>query len=170
MNTKTPETGSPSSTPRTHGEDIDHAGHVDTGIMSRRWIYLGSLVLLVAILVTGLIAFRDVHRNNEANRKADQLRSALAAAGLPQPDKDLIVRSLGTDGGPVCENPGDALRNGVDRVGLGNGAAGPGQRPVIGSSRIAAAERIVLQTYCPGKVAEFDDEIDDLKFDDVLEP
>jgi hypothetical protein len=164
MNTKAPH-------PKAHhaqGEDIDHAEHVDTGIMSRRWIYIGSAVLLVAIMVTGIIAYSGVHKTNEANNKANELRSALAAAGLPQPDKDLIVRTLGTDGGPVCEDPGQALRNGADRVGLANGAAGPGQRPIIGSARIVEAERIVLQTYCPDKVDDFDDEIDDLKFDDVV--
>ncbi|MGW0663756.1 hypothetical protein [Streptodolium elevatio] len=158
---------------KTHhvqGEDVDHAGHVDTGIMSRRWIYVGSLVLLLGLLISGIVAYNSVHRTNQATDKANQLRAALGAAGLPQPDTDLIVRNLGTDGGIVCEDPGDALRQGVDRVSLNNGAAGPGQRPIIGSARVAQAERIVLQTYCPDKVAAFDNEIDDLKFDDVVEP
>jgi hypothetical protein len=158
---------------RTHhvqGEDIDHAGHVDVGIMSRRWIYIGSLVLLVGLLVGGIIAYNGVHKTNQATAKANELRSALAAAGLPQPDTDLLVRNLGTDGGAVCEDPGDALRQGADRVSLNNGAAGPGQRPIIGSGRVVRAERIVLQTYCPDKVAAFDDEVDDLKFDDIVEP
>ncbi|WTW92238.1 hypothetical protein OG216_02110 [Streptomycetaceae bacterium NBC_01309] len=158
---------------KTHhvsGEDIDHAGHVDVGIMSRRWIYVGSVVLLVGLLISGLVAYNSVRKTNQATEKANQLRSALAAAGLPQPDTDLIVRNLGTDGGLVCEDPGDALRQGVDRISLNNGAAGPGQRPIIGSGRVVQAERIVLQTYCPDKVAGFDDEINDLKFDDVVEP
>lgn len=158
--------------PKQHhglGEDIDHAGHVDTGIMSRRWIYIGSLVLLIGLLITGIVSFRNIHRTNEANNKANQLRDSLVAAGLPAPDHDTIVRLFGTDGGAVCEDPGQALRNGADRVGLGNGAAGPGQRPVIGPSVVVEAERIILQTYCPNKVADFDNEVDDLKFDDVAE-
>lgn len=158
------------STEKTHhlGADIDHAGHVDTGIMSRRWIYIGSVVLLVGILVSGLLAWNNVHKTNEATNKAHALQDAFEAAGLPVPDTDLIIRNLGTDGGAVCDNPENALRNGIDRIGLDNGASGPGQRPIIGSGRIVQAERIVLQTYCPGKVDDFDDEVGDLKFDDVV--
>ncbi|MDI2127642.1 hypothetical protein [Yinghuangia seranimata] len=165
MNTKAPHTS-------THhlGEDVDHAGHVDTGIMSRRWIYIGSVVLLVGLLIGGILAYRDVRQTNEATDKANELRETLTAAGLPAPSTDTITRTLGTDGGPVCEDPGKALHNGVDRVGLDNGAAGPGLRPVIGTARIAQAERIVLQTYCPDKVDDFDDELGDLTFDDVVKP
>lgn len=161
-------TSSPEKTHHHLGEDVDHAGHVDTGLMSRRWIYIGAVVVLVGMLVAGLVSWSNIKATNEATNKANQLKNALAAANLPVPTTDQIIRVLGTDGGAVCADPATALRNGIDRVGLTNGAAGPGQRPTIGAARVVDAERIVLQTYCPGKVDDFNDQVRHLKFDDVV--
>ncbi|MEU6877434.1 hypothetical protein [Streptomyces sp. NPDC046712] len=44
---------------------------------------------------------------------------------------------------------------------LSHGATGPGARPVIADGEAIAAERIVLQVYCPDTVDDFDESVDE---------
>ncbi|MEU8529272.1 MULTISPECIES: hypothetical protein [Streptomyces] len=128
-----------------------------------RWVYIGAIVILLAMVVIGLIQFRSVKQNNDTYAKAQELSKELVAAGYPAPDIDVVEQLLGTDGGAVCEDPGSTLKRALWNVQqLSNGATGPGQRPVIGDTRAVELERIVLQVYCPDKVDEFDEDIDDL--------
>ncbi|MFF8771473.1 hypothetical protein [Kitasatospora sp. NPDC015120] len=133
-----------------------------------RWIYLGAIVLLVAMLVTGLLTYSQLHETNEANRKAQQLSEALAAAGYPVPSQDQIVHTLGEDGGAVCDDPAGALQQAQWKYGMSTGAAGPGQRPVLSDREVVLAETIVLSVYCPDKLAAIKDKIDDLKLEDTV--
>ncbi|WP_370413670.1 hypothetical protein [Streptomyces fradiae] len=134
-----------------------------------KWIYAGAVVILVGLVVTGLIRYSTVKRTGETSKKADQLSEALVKAGYPAPDKDTTERLLGTDGGQVCEAPGNALKTALYQIqALSNGATGPGMRPVIADSKAVEAERIVLQVYCPDKLDEFDDAVDDLKTDETV--
>ena len=49
-------------------------------------------------------------RPRRPSRRPQQLAQSSRQAGLPVPqDQDIIVRSLGDDGGAVCENPANAL-------------------------------------------------------------
>ncbi|MFF1785413.1 hypothetical protein ACFVX9_03000 [Kitasatospora sp. NPDC058243] len=133
-----------------------------------RWIYLGAIGLLVAMLITGLLSFTRLHATDQADRKAGQLARALGSAGYPVPARDQIVHTLGEDGGAVCANPSNALTQAQWTSGMSNGADGPGQRPVL-SDRIAVrAEAIVLSVYCPGRLAEIQDKIDDLNLQDTV--
>ncbi|MER5350339.1 hypothetical protein ABT093_08395 [Kitasatospora sp. NPDC002551] len=133
-----------------------------------RWIYLGAIVLLIGMLITGLLTYTQLHETNEANRKAQQLSEALTAAGYPVPSQDQIVHTLGEDGGAVCEDPAGALQQAQWKYGMSNGAAGPGQRPVLSDREVVFAEAIVLSVYCPDKLAAIKDKIDDLKLDDTV--
>ncbi|WP_329495601.1 hypothetical protein [Kitasatospora herbaricolor] len=133
-----------------------------------RWIYLGSIVVLVAMLVIGLLSFTQVHATNEAYRKASQLSDSLQAAGYPVPSQDQIVRTLGTDGGAVCSDPADALVQAQWKYGMSNGAAGPGQRPVLSDRQVVQGEAIVLSVYCPDKLADIQDRIDDFDLRDTV--
>ncbi|MFE6871919.1 hypothetical protein ACFVFS_35940 [Kitasatospora sp. NPDC057692] len=133
-----------------------------------RWIYLGAIVLLVGMLVTGLLTYTQLHDTNEANRKAKQLSEALAAAGYPVPSQNQIVHTLGEDGGAVCEDPAGALQQAQWKYGMANGAGGPGQRPVLSDREVVLAETIVLSVYCPDKLAAIKDKIDDLKLEDTV--
>ncbi|MEV6978681.1 hypothetical protein [Kitasatospora sp. NPDC093806] len=133
-----------------------------------RWIYLGAIVLLVAMLVTGLLTYSQLHQTNEANRKATQLSDALSAAGYPVPARSQIVHTLGEDGGAVCTDPADALTQAQWKYGMSNGAGGPGQRPVLSDREVVLAETIVLSVYCPDKLAAIRDKIDDLKLKDTV--
>ncbi|MFE5485927.1 hypothetical protein [Streptomyces sp. NPDC056527] len=134
-----------------------------------KWIYIGAIVVLVGLVVVGLVQYSAVRKNNQTAAKADELSAKLVAAGYPAPDTDITESILGTDGGPVCEDPGAALNNALWKVQqLSNGATGPGMRPVIADSKAVEIERIVLEVYCPDKVDDFDEDLDDLKTDDTV--
>ncbi|MET9671840.1 hypothetical protein ABZY68_01925 [Streptomyces sp. NPDC006482] len=133
-----------------------------------KWVYWGAIVLLVGLMVTGLIQYAAVRTNNQTQSKANELQEELVKAGYPAPDTDTIERLLGTDGGQVCEEPGNALKTALWKIQQSNGATGPGMRPVISDSKAVEAERIVLQVYCPDQLDEFDEDLDDLKTDDTV--
>lgn len=133
-----------------------------------RWIYVGAIVVLVAMVVVGLLTFTQQRATNESYRKADELISKLQADGYPAPDRGQVARTLGTDGGPVCADPASALRTGLQRVQMSNGAAGPGQRPVIVAARTVQAEALVLSVYCPDQLDDYQNRIKDIKTDDTV--
>ncbi|KOG36555.1 MULTISPECIES: hypothetical protein [Streptomyces] len=133
-----------------------------------KWIYWGAIVILVGLAITGVIRYAYVTTNAKTQSKANQLQQELVKAGYPSPDTDTVERLLGTDGGQVCEEPGNALKTALWKIQQSNGAAGPGQRPVISDTRAVEAERIVLQVYCPDELDDFDEALDDLKTDDTV--
>ncbi|MEU6619419.1 hypothetical protein ABZ926_01310 [Streptomyces litmocidini] len=133
-----------------------------------KWIYWGAIVILVGLVVTGIVRYESVKTGNETLSKANRLQEELVKAGYPSPDTDTVERLLGTDGGKVCEEPGNALKTALWKIQQANGAAGPGMRPVISDTKAVEAERIVLQVYCPDKVGDFQNEVEDLETDDTV--
>ncbi|MFF2503622.1 hypothetical protein ACFVTY_09665 [Streptomyces sp. NPDC058067] len=133
-----------------------------------RWIYLCAILLLLALVVIGLIQYDGVKTTNEAHKKAHQLSDALVAAGYSAPDTGGIVRTLGTDGGNVCDDPATALKSSLWKINLSNGSSGPGQRPVISDRRVVEAEALVLGVYCPDKLDRIQDRLDALRTDDTV--
>jgi hypothetical protein len=139
----------------------------DDGLGVIYWI-LGGVV--VVLLVIGLIAYSGEKKDEEAEQKAQELTQEFEQAGLPVPeDQDIIVRSLGTDGGAVCESPANALGRALLNDQITNGASFVGRRPVIIDRRILLGEALILETYCPDELEEFRDKFDDYKVDDVIE-
>ncbi|MFC6155872.1 hypothetical protein ACFWUU_04055 [Kribbella sp. NPDC058693] len=134
----------------------------------RSWIYITACVILAVLLIIGLLTFHSRKESNEADQKADQLIAALAATGSRTPDKDQIVRVLGSDGGATCEDPNNALGRAVLFTQLANGAAGPGARPVIVDSRALKGQLLIIQIYCPNELKDFQKFVEDLKTDDVV--
>jgi hypothetical protein len=133
------------------------------------WMYWLIGAVVVALMVIGLIVYDTQKDNSEAQAKAQQLTQNLEKAGLRAPeDQDIITSALGTDGGPVCENPASALGKAILIDQLTNGAGFVGRRPVIVDRRAVLGELVILQTYCPDKVQDFQDKIDDLKYDNVI--
>lgn len=131
----------------------------------RRWVVVGVLTILLAV---GLSTFRFQQRDPEANAKADHLSALLQAAGLPVPyDRDSITRVLGTDGGPVCDDPGSALHKAMLDGQLVNGAASVGQRPIRAEVNLVRGELLVLQVYCPEQLDQVRARIHDYVLDHV---
>ncbi|MGW4892749.1 hypothetical protein ACWEQL_10865 [Kitasatospora sp. NPDC004240] len=133
-----------------------------------RWIYICSIVLLVALAVVGLLTYTQQHATNEAHRKANQLNEARTAQGLPAVNVNNTALVLGTDGGAVCEDPNSALKQALWRVNLANGAGGPGMRPVIADSRILRAGAEIIKVYCPDKLDDYQEQLDSLKTEDTV--
>jgi hypothetical protein len=130
------------------------------------WILAGVTVILIVI---GLITWSSGKEDQEARDKAAELTRKLEAAGLRAPrDQDIIVRSLGTDGGAVCDNPASALGRALAFDQLTNGAAQVGRRPIIADDRLIRGEALIIETYCPEELEEFREKFDDLKTDDVI--
>jgi hypothetical protein len=136
----------------------------------RDWIYwvIGAVVLVLAVI--GLITYSGEKETQEAQDKAQELTERFERAGLPLPeDQDILVRSLGSDGGNVCENPANALGKATLVDQLTNGADFVGRRPVIIDRRILLGEALILETYCPEELEDYREKIDELKVDDTIE-
>ena len=133
------------------------------------WLYLLIVVVLVALGVWGVAAYRGHKDTQEATQKAEQLQQKFEAAGLPQfADTDQIADTLGTDGGAVCDTTGKTLAESFLKIQLANGAGGIGQRPVTVARDTLVGGLLIVQTYCPDKLGKFQDFLDDLDFDDVV--
>ena len=135
-----------------------------------RWIYwaIGGLVLILCII--GLLTYSAGQENERAQQLAAELTQKLEAAGYTAPDQDILVRTLGDDGGAVCDDPGGALRVAILNDQISNGASFVGRRPVIIDNRLVAGEVLILETYCPEELAEFREKFDDLETDDTIKP
>ncbi|MBB5873976.1 Tfp pilus assembly protein FimT [Allocatelliglobosispora scoriae] len=130
------------------------------------YVLLGAVTLIA--IVSGLVIFNGAKATKQANTKASELATELTAAGLPAPDQQQIARALGSDGGAACSDPSNSLKRAMLYAGITNGAAGPGQRPVIGDSKIVQGQRLIIKVYCPDQLADFDKLVADLDFDDVI--
>lgn len=128
----------------------------------RRATYITVAAVLAVLLVVGLVVHRSGKTSREAQAKADQLVAALQAEGLRAPSQNALVRVLGNDGGAVCRNPGQALNKASLLAQLANGASGPGARPVIADTRVVRGETLVIKTYCPEQLADFQKVVDNL--------
>lgn len=139
--------------------------------MNRVWYWVIGGVALV-LCVAGLIAYTGQKESERAEQKAQELTHKLEQAGLRAPDQDVLVRSLGDDGGAVCENAQEGLKGLTKALlfdQLSNGASHVGRRPVIADRRVVQGQLLILETYCPDELEEFRDEIQDLEFDDVID-
>ncbi|MGV9747070.1 hypothetical protein ACWDTG_19470 [Rhodococcus zopfii] len=133
-----------------------------------RMIIYGVVAFAVAILVfIALLLFPYGASNREAEEKADQLITALDEAGARTPSRDQIVRVLGNDGGAVCANPNAPLARATLLSQMVNGAGGPGTRPVVVDDRVVQGELLIIEIYCPEKLSDFQQFIEDLKTSDV---
>jgi hypothetical protein len=130
------------------------------------WIIGGVLVVLCVI---GLVTYSGQKETQEAQAKAQELTQKLDAAGLPVPqDETILVRTLGSDGGAVCDNPASALGKASLIDTITNGADFVGRRPVIIDRRVLRGEALILQVYCPDELQDYRDKFDDFKTDNVL--
>lgn len=135
---------------------------------NNRTLYIVLGVILVAALVLAGASYRSHKVTIQSRAKAQQVQAALAAAGLPKfASLDQIARVFGTDGGPVCKNPGSALNAATHNSLLSNGSGGPGARPTIADDQIFKGEVIVLSIYCPQQLPTFVRDHRDFQLEDV---
>ncbi|WP_327088946.1 hypothetical protein OIE66_42720 [Nonomuraea sp. NBC_01738] len=127
-----------------------------------RWITYTAVGLLTLILlaIMGIMwGTRTANTTATAESKAQQLNQALVGAGLRTIDPDVLVNALGKDGGALCADPAGTVHRGAD---LYNGAAGPGQRPVIAPRNLLIGAELAIQVYCPKKQQEFTEAVEGL--------
>jgi Tfp pilus assembly protein FimT len=132
------------------------------------WIIGGVVVVLC---VAGLFAYTGAKESERAEQKAQELTQRLEQAGLRAPDQDIIVRSLGDDGGRVCDTAQDAdggLAKAILFDQLVNGASHVGRRPIIADRRVVLGGLLIVETYCPEEIEKLRETIDELKYDDVI--
>ena len=149
-------------------EHVEHHVEYEVEDDKRTWIYWVALGLLVVLAVVALLTFSAARSSAKASEKADELIAALVESGARAPSHGQVVRVLGDDGGAICEDPGNALKRAVLNSQLTNGAAGPGQRPVIVDERVVAFELLVIRTYCPDELDGLADRLEDFEFEDVI--
>jgi Tfp pilus assembly protein FimT len=135
--------------------------------VSKRALYIAAAVMLLVLGVVAVVNYTAEYQSAEADAKADQLVAELNTAGLRAPKKENIVKVLGPDGGAVCLDPDDALRRGILYGQLTNGAAGPGQRPVIADNKVVQGQLLIIKVYCPTYLETFQKVVDDLKLEGV---
>jgi len=136
----------------------------------RRWItYTAAAVLLLlvgAIMMIQFAGHQDRQDEREAEQKAATLHAAFADIGITAFTEETIARVLGSDGGGFCTDPA-ALVDATANLGSANGAAGPGIRPSVLDERRLEGDRLVIETYCPDQLDEFDAYVDSLNLDDT---
>ena len=122
------------------------------------------------LMIVGLITYSGQKSSQQAQAKAQQLVSKYEQAGLPVPENlDIVIRTLGEDGGAVCDNPASALGKATLADQITNGADFVGRRPVIIDRDLVIGELLILQTYCPEHLEDYKKKIDDYKTDDTVD-
>ena len=123
----------------------------------------------IVILALGFI-LHESKESEAATQKAQQLTTAFRQAGLTVPaSQKVFIRTLGDDGGAVCDNPASALGKATLADQITNGADFVGRRPVIIDRDLVVGELLILQTYCPEHLEKYRERIDDYKYDDTVE-
>jgi Tfp pilus assembly protein FimT len=129
----------------------------------RSIIYVITVVVLVVLAVIAVVSFFSARETAQAEEKADELIQSLEDAGADVTlSAEQIARVLGDDGGVVCANPNAALSRAALLDRLSNGAGGPGQRPILAEDRLVEAGVLIVQTYCPDELEEYQQFIDEL--------
>ncbi len=131
---------------------------------SHTWVYVTIIVVIVALMVAGVVLYRDVKGGREAQAKAKQFVTKLQDAGLPAPTEAEAVRLYGVDGGPFAGSPDADLEQA--EYGWRHGAAGAASRPFILDAGYVQAARIFVSVYVPDKLAAFDEYVAGLDTDD----
>ena len=129
------------------------------------WLVIG--IFFLGMMIVAVSIFDSDKKNQQAIDKANQLSTELKQAGLPVPPAQQIYNVLGDDGGAVCAAPANALVKSILYGQLTNGAAGPGQRPIIADNKAFQGVALIIKVYCPDQAEDFQQVIDDLKTADV---
>jgi hypothetical protein len=128
------------------------------------WIVAGAFGVLLIVM---LVAWNYDRQNEEADAKAQELIAAFEEAGLPTPDQDQIARTLGDDGGQVCETADSELVQGYWKLRLMIGGEFYVRAAPL-DERIREGLSLVVDIYCPEKRPDIEDFFEDWDFEDVV--
>ena len=120
-----------------------------------------ALVMLAALLLSGCAASTtraEVAKSPQAQQLAQQLNATLTQQGLKAPSSQVLAVLYGTTGGVSCINAGN-LEHGRGLVLFGSPAIG---RRVFADPKLLAYDEAVVSTYCPDKLAEFQNYVNGL--------
>ncbi|MFD5094413.1 hypothetical protein ACFWMR_27685 [Amycolatopsis thailandensis] len=131
----------------------------------RKILYLVVGLVLGVLLLAGYFLFRSAHSNVEAEEKANVLITRLVQEGARTPSQEQLVRLFGTDGGSICADPDEAFARATSEGGISGG--GPGTRPVLPESALIRGQLLVIQVYCPEKLAGFQEFLNQQGYADV---
>ena len=134
----------------------------------RSIIYIITVVVLVALGAIAVFTFLAAREEARGVDKAEELITSLEDAGVDVTlTAQQIAGVLGDDGGVVCADPNSALSRAALLDRLANGAGGPGQRPILAEDRLVEAGVLIIQTYCPDELEEYQQFIDGLELTDT---
>ncbi|OOC01140.1 hypothetical protein [Amycolatopsis azurea] len=131
----------------------------------RKTVYVVVGLVLGVLLVAGYLLFRSARSNVEAEEKANILITRLVQEGARTPSQEQLVRLFGTDGGSICADPDAAFARATSEGGISGG--GPGTRPVLPEGTLARGQLLVVEVYCPEKLAGFKNFLNQQGFSDV---
>ena len=137
-----------------------------------RALYWILAAVVVILCVAGVAAYTGEKETQRAEDKAAELSQKLADEGLRVPDQDILVRTLGDDGGAVCEvakDNDDGLAKAILFDQLTNGGSHVGRRPIIADRRVVRGSVLIVETYCPEEIEKVREAVEDLEFDDVID-
>lgn len=135
--------------------------------MSHRALYWIVGAGLGVLLIVMLVGWNYDRQNDEADAKAAELIAAYEEAGLRAPDQDQIARTLGDDGGQVCETADSELVQGYWKLRLMVGGEFY-TRAVRLDGRVRQGLSLVVDVYCPEKRPDIEDLFEEWDFDDVV--
>jgi len=131
----------------------------------RKTVYVVVGLVLGVLLLAGYLLFRSARSNVEAEEKANILITRLVQEGARTPSQEQLVRLFGTDGGSICADPDAAFARATSEGGISGG--GPGTRPVLPESALIRGQLLVVEVYCPEKLAGFKNFLNQQGFSDV---
>jgi hypothetical protein len=122
-----------------------------------RWSKIGAALLVVALPACGSPSAEDEATEQQL---AGQLVAATQDAGVaPRLTPEVAAALYGTDASPVCDAFDGGLSTASANRLLGN--PGHGRRNNITDQAVVYA-RLVVETYCPDVLPDFDDAVDSI--------
>jgi len=134
---------------------------------SHKWVYVALVVVIVALMVAGVVLYRNVKTTEEARAKAKEFVTKLQEAGLPAPTEAEAVRLYGVDGGPFAGSPDAELEQA--EYGWWHGTAGAVNRPFLLQADYVEAARIFVSVYAPDKLAAFEEYVAGLDLEETTD-
>jgi hypothetical protein len=137
-------------------------------VNTNRIIYMIVGGVLFVLLIVMLLTWTYNRSSDQATAKAQQLITAFGKAGLPTPaSAENVAKVFGTDGGTVCASVQNGVGLGIAKLNLSVGGAFY-TRAVIADKRLATGLLLVVQTYCPDKIATAQQFVDNQRFGNTV--